>query len=743
MQMTSKNQRKITNTMKNLFLFVLLIGFVTSTSNTTDINPNLNGDIILEKLNSGDLSVLKNENFFSNFKSIIEKEKNEIMEKKSFNDFEKTFIYKIIKIIEFKIIIFYYYNPSISMIEMNEMLKLSIENMNELSELNIYNNTFYNKTIFHITKIYCIIENIDLNFISFDEKIIPIIYKIIENNPSLKEEFFQDMIDFFRFFYVEGIFSGKLANNEKLNEFINIINKYINFLIVENDFKKISTFICYFYNYRNQKFILKNSYCMKVLLKLMDKYFQCLKENIDFYDLQKNIDFYVNHTFETNITKKFLIKYLRNTSYFETKDLDTLSNIFNNIVDIEIYINKGTSFLYLFTIEFYIEYITTISEENKEKNSKLIEIFEKNVNKFITSINSLQIDVKNYDYYIKRYNYISNNGYNYISKIKKCLENFDPECKNFTSYNSELIKNIIITLNIYIEKIVLSELELIDYDITKIHKRYLLKDFLSLGPKELEKFEFKLVKDRALKIIKEFNKTSGLKELSDVKFLEFVFLFELINMDIEENRNLVFKFFDNYSEKISKFDYNAKDCEFFIFLFFPIMNIVEKLHMDDNIRKKYLEKLNKLLSFDTEIQEFIKKKDGKEFEKLYIVKFINAIINSDLKIFEKLEKLNEEKFKVLIINLIDNFRKLDKFYDTETNNNPEFRKIYNDFKNNIFYYKIEKKWSENYLDEIPIFYWHETQIRREIYEHFENIFIFNSSDSENKFLSQQKSLRSE
>jgi len=100
MQMTSKNQRKITNTMKNLFLFVLLIGFVTSTSNTTDINPNLNGDIILEKLNSGDLSVLKNENFFSNFKSIIEKEKNEIMEKKSFNDFEKTFIYKIIKIIE-------------------------------------------------------------------------------------------------------------------------------------------------------------------------------------------------------------------------------------------------------------------------------------------------------------------------------------------------------------------------------------------------------------------------------------------------------------------------------------------------------------------------------------------------------------------------------------------------------------------------------------------------------------------
>lgn len=59
MQMTSKNQRKITNTMKNLFLFGLLIGFVTSTSNTTDINPNLNGDIILKKFYSGDLVLYK------------------------------------------------------------------------------------------------------------------------------------------------------------------------------------------------------------------------------------------------------------------------------------------------------------------------------------------------------------------------------------------------------------------------------------------------------------------------------------------------------------------------------------------------------------------------------------------------------------------------------------------------------------------------------------------------------------
>ena len=45
--------------MKNYFLFVVLIGFVTSTSNTTNINPNLNGDIILKKFYSGDLVLYK------------------------------------------------------------------------------------------------------------------------------------------------------------------------------------------------------------------------------------------------------------------------------------------------------------------------------------------------------------------------------------------------------------------------------------------------------------------------------------------------------------------------------------------------------------------------------------------------------------------------------------------------------------------------------------------------------------
>ena len=113
--------------------------------------------------------------------------------------------------------------------------------------------------------------------------------------------------------------------------------------------------------------------------------------------------------------------------------------------------------------------------------------------------------------------------------------------------------------------------------------------------------------------------------------------------------------------------------------------------MDKNLKHNYLEKINKL-TFETETQEFIKYKDLKDFKKLFIIKFINIIKKSNLKILENLEKLLNEEFKVLMINLIDNFKKLDIFFDIETNNNPEFRKtVYYDFTQYIFFYKIVNK----------------------------------------------------
>lgn len=76
-----------------------------------------------------------------------------------------------------------------------------------------------------------------------------------------------------------------------------------------------------------------------------------------------------------------------------------------------------------------------------------------------------------------------------------------------------------------------------------------------------------------------------------------------------------------------------------------------------------------------------------------------------------------------MINFIDNFKKLDKYY-TKKNNNPEFRKtVYYDFNQHIFFYKILNK------DNIPTFYWSKNE-RKAIYEYFEEIFIFNSDDSQ-------------
>ena len=311
--------------------------------------------------------------------------------------------------------------------------------------------------------------------------------------------------------------------------------------------------------------------------------------------------------------------------------------------------------------------------------------------------------------------------------------------EDYEFYNPELIKNIVDTLKIFIEKIILSELERIDYDITKSYGSYTLFSFLSFGPKEFQKYEFKLVKDRALKIIKEFDKTSGLKELSDLKFIEFVFLYEFINIEEKTIRDIVFEFFENYSDKILRFDYNAKEYEFFIVLGFSIMNIVEKTDMDENFKKKYLEKLYKLLSFDTEIQEFIEKKDfrRKKLEKLSIIKFIKYIKNSKLEILGILEKFYKDKFKTLMINFIDNFKYLHKFYIKF--NLKFWNTAYYDFIR-IFCNKKEIIFSNNY---IPLMYWKLTVIRNEIYNYLEAVFSFNNIDIENELESKRKKQRLE
>ena len=544
----------------------------------------------------------------------------------------------------------------------------------------------------------------------------------------LRKNFLRKFIDLLQTFTNNKNFFFNLVKNVELRKlFLNILNEYI---IYEMDMEykyNYSYLIIKFLNYYDLADIDKDDTYKKVYFEIID----CFLENfikILKNRTTKNISFqYMQIFIEMLFQNKYYLKNITN--------LETLTKTFENI---EISGPNIANNLSIYTIIIYTKYIATISEENIEKNSKLIEFFEKNIKKYIEVIKSLEITNENNIY-----------SFNIIIKYLYNL-NFYFEIEKFN--NSILIKNIKKSFYAWITKIVIFELEKIDFKIENFHKNHIICSFLSLSPQKLVKNNFKnIISNKAIKRFIKINKILKDSEsskfinltTSDKNFLEFVFFYEFINMNKIENSNLILEFLENYKDNISKSINNYKDAEFFIVLSFYIMNLVKKLDMEKNFKNNYLEKLNNFLEFKAEIHKFFDNKNIKYFKKSFTANFINAIINSDLKIFEKLEKLNEEKFKVLIINLIDNFRKLDKFYDTETNNNPEFRKIYNDFKNNIFYYKIEKKWSENYLDEIPIFYWHETQIRREIYEHFENIFIFNSSDSENKFLSQQKSLRSE
>ena len=78
-----------------------------------------------------------------------------------------------------------------------------------------------------------------------------------------------------------------------------------------------------------------------------------------------------------------------------------------------------------------------------------------------------------------------------------------------------------------------------------------------------------------------------------------------------------------------------------------------------------------------------------------------------------------------MINIIDNFKKLDEFYYIEINNNFFFR--------NSVYYDFMEIFNPIMKNEDNIttfsFDWNETKTREEIYNHFENKFIISNSDT--------------
>ena len=716
MQISSIEQTKTTHIIRHLLLFVVLIVFSFSTLDKTNVN--LNKTSYFDKLMKADLNFLENEHLYEKFSSKLENEDLESLE-----NFNQTFTYKIIQKIYIKIKNPHYDN--ISMKEINKILDIIIKKISEISEHNIHNE-FFNGSIIYLIGIYSSYKNNDFNFENFNQKIIPIINKIIYienyeyNNVMFnmkKYNFINNCIKLFIILVKSNNFFFNLAKNIKLKElFIKTINEYISFEMDDNYMNYIFLIDNFLYFYGLDG-INNDNYHGKVYFEIIDCFLEYYVKIYNYETLYNRSSLLMQIFLNILFLNKYYLKNITN--------LDILANTFEKIADIELNITRNEhKKISIFIIFFYTSVLPNYNVENNEKIEEIILIVETNIEKLLDKISTYKIKSQNYNFH--KINYSVINQYLYHMNINFENDNFN---------NSKLAKKIQKTFENYLEKIVLFELGKIGYNITEIHKNYILKSFLSKDNKILENYNLKnKFNDEIIKIFKKFYKTPEDQEIleniylinENKNFLEFVFFYEFIDINNLETRNLLLEFLKIDYEKFSKIAKNVEDFEIFIILCCTITNLVKKFNMDIIFENNLLEKLNKLLAFENEIQEFLNVHDEKDFKKLSIVKFINAIKKSKLKILENLEELNEENFKILMNNFIDNFRKLDVFYDTETNNNSEFRKIYNDFNNSIFYHKIMND------DNIPTFYWSKTEIRGEIYKYFEDIFFLNNSDSENK-----------
>ena len=721
MQILRTRQTKTSNIFRNLLLFFLFFGFSFSNPGKTNINPNPDKEKFLEMLKIGDMSFLENKEDFLCLTSIIENEKNVIIRKKSLEDFNNTVIYILTSLTYEK---FLNNRENFPKKEINRLLNIIFKKISEISKYK--NNEFFEKTILNLTGIYSIIENNDLILRNFDKKIFPIINKITFKKNKKNKILMKYIIKFIDLTRNKNLYYN-LAKNKKLKKFfINIINEYISLEIdIERYMDNYSILIDNFLNYYKLANIdndktLKNVY-FEIIDCFLENYIKILKDrNI------KNICIINMQCFHYRL--------FQNQYYLENvTSLKKITKFLGKMANFRLKISNSRAYICKFTIYFYTNYIATISEENQKKFNKIIKIFEENMSKYIELINE----------FIKKPEYSFYNQTNYFKTII-ILNNINMNYENDKFINnSKLVEKINKTLINYIEKIVISEYNKI-YSLVNLFKNDLLKSFYVKDHLLLKKYDFKkMYRVIVREALINFYETSEDKKLPEnisseleykKKFLKWVFLFEIIDMGDEEISNLVFRFLKNYSNKFSISVNKVKDFEFYIFLNCSISNLVKKLDMNENTKNIYLKKINKF-SFGKEIDEFIEKhkiKKNLKIEEIFIIKYINAIIDSKNKILEDLEiLLNEEDFYSIMINFIDNLKKLDKFYDTETNNNSEFRKTYHIFKNNIFYHKIVENSSEHNSNNIPIFYWGKTKRRKKIFEYFEKIFIFNS-DSENE-----------
>ena len=420
--MTSKEQTKTTNFTRNLFIFIVLISFCSSTLDTT--NENYNETIDCDKLISGDLYFLKDEDFFKSLNLLIEDEFKTIIYKKSLEGFNETLFYKLVFKIHSNIIISNFQNIPIK--ETNKILDILFNLLKNVLYLESCNDDF-KMTVLWVIEIYSSFEIERKNFNDYNS--------IMFFLTTKKNLYF---------------FLMNLSNNEKLKKLtFNIITSYT--ILISRDI------ILDFYEQR----IIKNLFDGSVL-KIIKNNDSCKKIYFEIID-SFLINFEIFFDFEILIDRRcykilYLLEELFKSPYYleNITDFDILINVLKKITDILLYNNKKEIYhLSIYTIQFYTKYIAKINIENNEKICRIIEIFEENIYKFIILLNSFNINLENFDFH--RYSYYEINKYLYDFCI-----NFENEKYN----NPYLANKIKDTFNEYSTKILIYELDSIDFEKT-------------------------------------------------------------------------------------------------------------------------------------------------------------------------------------------------------------------------------------------------------------------------------------
>ena len=691
MPITITRKTTKTNIIRHLLLFVALICFIECQKK---IDEQLEREIT-EILDRGDMIDLNCDIHFDHIISILNDE-----EIKKFN--ADTLIFKITVVIYLKITIHCIDFPKE---KLNHILDVIICNITRKTE-NEHNNMVFKDTIPYLIGIYSTLK--DNDFENFNKKIIPIAKKIISEEKNENEmKTIRECFIKFTILSGDDNFFYNLANNIELKElFITIVNEYTkkenNITEIEN-YKQLILNILEFPRFKmKDKFINQKN----VYFKIIDSFLKCYIENIKngiFMDDIKKIK--LLYFFLDQLLKKDY--YLKNIT-----DFDNLTDIFNEIAEIERYIAKERFIIFNFTLEFYILSLNIINE----KFDKITTNLEENLEQLIEIIRKFEINSENYQSYQINYNLIER----YLCNLE-------------ISFEKKILKNIKKTFENYIEKIVLFKLEEINYNITEIYKYDYLKNFLSKDHQILEKYNLKkkINDDAKIKLEEYFNAPEDPKlSDKDIFFMEFVFVYDFVDISVKRTRELLLDLILRYDYKIYKYNYDVKDLEFFIFLIFSFGHIIENVKLHQNMTNYFFEKINL-------------KNDIKYLEKQFIIKFMNVLKESKYKILKNLENLyNKEDFKKIMIELIENLKKLDKFYDNERKNYPEFvYEAYNNFKE-IFYYDCNGEILNNNEKEKNK-YWQETEIRKDIHMHFKKVFpsLNNEYEYENELETKQKKQR--